>query len=168
VPSARRAARELLACYGIPLADAPDAAVGPSCPALAGARPAVACLVEVVDDPAFGTVIGFGLGGVASDLFGDIAWRPAPLTDADARQLLSTPRAAPLLTGYQGSAPVDLGALADLLVRVGRLAEDHPRIRGLVLDPVIATTDGCSVADATVRVGRRGTRPDSAPRRLGN
>jgi acyl-CoA synthetase (NDP forming)/GNAT superfamily N-acetyltransferase len=168
VPSERQAARELLACYGIPMVDGVLPATGPLDPAVVGARSGVACLVEVVDDPAFGTVIGFGLGGVASDLFGDLAWRPAPLTDTDALALLLTPRAAPLLTGYRGSTPVDLGALADLLVRVGRLAEEHPRLRRLVLDPVIATADGCSVGDATVQVGRRGTRPDSDPRRLGS
>lgn len=165
--SARQAARELLACYGIPMAGGLPAP-GLPYPGTEGSDPGVGCLVEVVDDPAFGTVIGFSLGGVASDLFGDIVWRPAPLTDTEARALLLAPRAAPLLTGYRGSTPVDLAALADLLVRVGRLAEEHPRIRRLVLDPVIATASGCSVGDATVRVGRKGTRPDSAPRRLGS
>ena len=46
--------------------------------------PGVACVVELVEDPAFGPVVGFGLGGVATELLGDRAWRAVPLTDRDA------------------------------------------------------------------------------------
>ena len=129
--------------------------------------PGVACVVEVVDDPAFGPVVGFGVGGVASELLGDRAWRSAPLTDADAAAMISAPRAAPVLHGYRGSQAVDVTALADLLVRVGRLADDHPRLRRLELNPVLVRPDGYSVLHATVRVGRRAVRPDSGPRRWG-
>lgn len=116
--------------------------------------PGVACLIEAADDPAFGKVIGFGLGGAASDLFGDRSWRAAPLTDVDAASLLLAPRAAPLLSGYRGSPPVDLEALADLLVRIGRIADDHPRLRRLALDPVLARPRGLSVLRASISVGR--------------
>jgi acyl-CoA synthetase (NDP forming)/RimJ/RimL family protein N-acetyltransferase len=128
--------------------------------------PGVDCVVEVVDDPSFGPVVGFGLGGVAGDLIGDRAWRPAPLTDRDATALLREPRAAPLLSGYRGSAPVDLGALADLLIRVGRLADDHPQVRHLELNPVLARPDGLDVLQATVHIGQQAARPDTGPRRL--
>jgi acyl-CoA synthetase (NDP forming)/RimJ/RimL family protein N-acetyltransferase len=126
----------------------------------------VACTVEVVEDPAFGPVVGFGLGGVASELLGDIAWRAAPLTDRAAEALVDEPRAAPLLHGYRGSAPVDRDALIDLLLRVGRLADDHPRIRSLSLNPVLARPDGYSVLHASVEISAAATRRDSGPRRL--
>jgi acyl-CoA synthetase (NDP forming) len=128
--------------------------------------PGVACTIEMVEDPAFGPVVGFGLGGVASELLGDIAWRAAPLTDRAAEALVDEPRAAPLLHGYRGSAPVDRDALIDLLLRVGRLADDHPRIRALSLNPVLARPDGISVLHAAIEVGTDGTRRDSGPRRL--
>jgi acyl-CoA synthetase (NDP forming)/RimJ/RimL family protein N-acetyltransferase len=129
--------------------------------------PGVACVVEVVDDPAFGPVVGFGLGGPASELIGDRAWRPAPLTDRDAAALVRAPRAAPLLTGYRGSAPVDLDALADLLLRVGRLAEDRLDLDALTLNPVLARPDGYDILHATVHL-RPDPRnpPDAGPRRL--
>ncbi len=129
-------------------------------------RPGVACTVEMVEDPAFGPVIGFGLGGVASELLGDRAWRAAPLTDRAAAALVDEPRAAPLLHGYRGSTPVDRDALIDLLVRVGRLVDEHPRIRSLSLNPVLARPDGLSVLHAAVELGPAVTRPDTGPRRL--
>jgi acyl-CoA synthetase (NDP forming)/GNAT superfamily N-acetyltransferase len=128
--------------------------------------PGVACVVELVEDPAFGPVVGFGLGGVATDLLGDRAWRPAPLTDRDAAAMLDEPRAAPLLRGYRGAGPVDHEALAGLLIRVGRLADERPDVRELRLNPVVARADGLSVLHAEVVLGPPTARPDTAPRHL--
>jgi acyl-CoA synthetase (NDP forming)/GNAT superfamily N-acetyltransferase len=150
----RAAYAELLAAFG------PDVLVQTMVP------PGVACTVEVVEDPAFGPVVGFGLGGVASELLGDLAWRAAPLTDRAAAALVDEPRAAPLLHGYRGSQPVDRDALIDLLLRVGRLADDHPRLRSLSLNPVLARPDGCSVLHVSAEIGASGARLDSGPRRL--
>jgi acyl-CoA synthetase (NDP forming)/RimJ/RimL family protein N-acetyltransferase len=129
-------------------------------------QPGVACVVEMVEDPVFGAVVGFGLGGVATDLLGDRAWRAAPLTDRDAEALVDEPRAAPLLHGYRGSDHVDRAALADLLVRVGRLVDEQPQVRALRLNPVLARPDGLSVLHAELRYGVPTPRPDEAPRRL--
>ena len=150
----RAAYAELAGAFG------PDVLVQTMVPA------GVACRIEVVEDPAFGPVVGFGLGGVASELLGDLAWRAAPLTDRAAEALVVEPRAAPLLHGYRGSAPVDRAALIDLLLRVGRLADDHPRLRGLSLNPVLARPDGFSVLHAATEIGDPASRPDTGPRRL--
>jgi acyl-CoA synthetase (NDP forming)/GNAT superfamily N-acetyltransferase len=128
--------------------------------------PGVACVVEAVEDPTFGPVVGFGLGGVATELLGDRAWRAAPLTDTDAAALVDEPRAAPLLQGYRGTGAVDRPALADLLLRVGRLLDEHPQVRALSLNPVLARPDGLSVLHATVQVQATAARPDTGPRRL--
>ncbi|MEU4771960.1 GNAT family N-acetyltransferase [Micromonospora sp. NPDC023644] len=149
-----RAYAEMSAVFGA------DVLVQPMVP------PGVACVVELVEDPAFGPVVGFGLGGVATELLGDRAWRAVPLTDLDAAELVDEPRAAPLLRGHRGAAPVDRAALADLLLRVGRLADEQPRVRALTLNPVLARSDGISVLHATVRVGSAVARPDTGPRRL--
>ncbi|MFV2100245.1 GNAT family N-acetyltransferase [Micromonospora sp. LOL_024] len=150
----RRACSELAASFGA------DVLVQPMVP------PGVACVVELVEDPAFGPVVGFGLGGVATELLGDRAWRAVPLTDIDALELVDEPRAAPLLRGHRGAVPVDRAALADLLLRVGRLADEQPRVRSLTLNPVLARPDGLSVLHAAVRVGSAVPRPDTGPRRL--
>ena len=128
--------------------------------------PGVACVVEMVEDPTFGSVLGFGLGGVASELLGDRAWRAAPLTDLDAAALIDEPRAAPLLRGYRGAEAVDRAALIDLLLRVGRLVDEHPQVRSLSLNPVLVRPSGLSVLHAKVRVDVEAVRPDTGPRRL--
>jgi acyl-CoA synthetase (NDP forming) len=130
------------------------------------ATPGVPCVVKVVDDPAFGPVVGFGLGGLATDLLGDLAWCPAPLTDRDAARLLRGPLAAPLLHGYRGTPPVDVAALSDLLLRIGQLADDQLRLAFLELNPVLAHERGVSVLHAEVQVGPPAQRPDTGPRRL--
>ncbi|QSB13374.1 GNAT family N-acetyltransferase [Natronosporangium hydrolyticum] len=150
----RRAYRQLAGRFGAEVAVQPMVA------------PGVACVVEVAQDPAFGPVVGFGLGGVATELLGDRAWRLAPLTDRDAAALVAAPRAAPLLGGWRGAAEVDRAALAELLVRVGRLADEQPHLRSMVLNPVLARPDGWSVLHAEVTVGEPTARPDSGPRRL--
>ena len=144
------------------LADAfgPQVLVQPMVPA------GVACVIEMLEDPEFGPVVGFGLGGVATELLGDRAWRAAPLSDRGAEALVDEPRAAPLLHGYRGAAPVDRGALVDLLLRVGRLADEQPRVRSLSLNPVLARPDGLSVLHATLTFGDPGTRPDTGPRHI--
>ena len=142
------------------------AAFGPQVLVQSMVAPGVACTIEVVEDPAFGPVVGFGLGGVASELLGDLAWRAAPLTDRAAEALVGEPKAAPLLHGYRGSEPVDRAALIDLLLRVGRLADEHPHIRALSLNPVLARPDGYAILHAAVETGPPGARPDTGPRRL--
>jgi acyl-CoA synthetase (NDP forming) len=128
--------------------------------------PGVSVVVEAVDHPSFGPLVGYGPGGVVGDLLEDRAWRAAPLTDRDAERLIREPRSAPLLFGYRGSAPVDVAALADLLIRVGVLVDEHPEVARLVLHPVLVRPDGLSILDATVHYGQPGERKDSGPRRL--
>jgi acyl-CoA synthetase (NDP forming)/RimJ/RimL family protein N-acetyltransferase len=150
----RRAYREVARPFGA------DVLVQPMVP------PGVACRVEVVEDRTFGPVVGFGLAGPAAELMGDRAWRAAPLTDLDAAALVDEPRAAPLLRGYRGAEPVDRAALADLLLRVGRLVDEHPEVRALTLNPVLARPAGWSALHASVLVGEPAARPDTGPRRL--
>lgn len=89
------------------------------------------------------------------------------MSDQDAASLVRAPRAAPLLTGYRGAEPVDLQALEDLVLRVGRIAEDLPEVRSLVLDPVLASAAGVFVTGARVVLGLPPNRDDAGPRRLG-
>jgi acyl-CoA synthetase (NDP forming)/RimJ/RimL family protein N-acetyltransferase len=77
--------------------------------------------LSVFDDRSFGALVAFGVAGVATELLGDTAYAAVPLTVEDAAQLIVTPRAAPLLTGYRGSAPCDTAA------RDRRVPADRPR-----------------------------------------
>jgi acyl-CoA synthetase (NDP forming) len=114
--------------------------------------PGVACVVEAMEDRAFGPVIGFGLAGPATDLLDDRAWRAAPLTDLDAAALLREPRASPLLRGYRGAEPLSVSALEEVVTRLSALVEDHPEIAEADLNPVLVGRDDATVVDARIRV----------------
>jgi acyl-CoA synthetase (NDP forming) len=130
------------------------------------ARKGLGCSIGLQDDPSFGTLVSFGLSGVVSDLLGDRAYRAVPLTDTDAAALVRAPKAAPLLTGYRGSEPADLGALADLVLRVAALAEDVPQVRWLALEPILAAPAGAQAVGARVKVGAPPSQQDIGPRQL--
>jgi acyl-CoA synthetase (NDP forming) len=154
---------ELSAAY-----DAMTARLGPGAELAvqAMAPPGVATVVRAADDPSFGAVVSFGLGGVATELLGDHGFRVLPLTDLDAAELVRSVRAAPLLFGYRGSAPVDVGALETLLLRVARLADELPEVAELELNPVIAGESGLTVLGAAGRIAPPVVRLDTGPRRL--
>jgi acyl-CoA synthetase (NDP forming)/GNAT superfamily N-acetyltransferase len=109
-------------------------------------------IVGVAQEPVFGPLIIFGLGGVATDVLDDHMARLAPLTDTDADELIHSIRSAPLLLGHRGSPPADLAALRETLLRVSRLADDLPEIAEFDLNPVIARPDGVFPIDARIRL----------------
>jgi acyl-CoA synthetase (NDP forming) len=127
----------------------------------------VATRLATVEDPLFGPVVSFGLGGVATDLLGDRSYGVPPLTDTDLAALVRGVRAAPLLLGHGGSTPVDVGALEDLLARLARLADDVPEVSALELNPVIAAPGGAAVLAATGRLARPAARAERGARALG-
>jgi acyl-CoA synthetase (NDP forming) len=125
----------------------------------------VPVVVGSEEHPRYGPLVSFGLAGPATELLGDRAHHILPLTDVDAARLISSVRAAPLLSGYRGSAAVDVGALAELLLRVARLADDLPEVVRLTLNPVIASAAAVPVLSAEVVVGPPPPRADVGPRR---
>ncbi len=106
----------------------------------------------VVQDEVFGPLVLFGLGGTATDILADHVARLAPLTNVDVRDLITTPRCAPLLFGRHGSGPVDLDGLENLLLRLSAMAGDLPQLAEVDLNPVVARADGVLVVDVRVRV----------------
>ncbi|MEV0619228.1 GNAT family N-acetyltransferase [Nonomuraea sp. NPDC050404] len=130
-------------------------------------QPAVPTVVGVLEDPAFGPVVTFGLGEVTARLLLDQGFRLAPLTGEDAAALVRSVRAAPLLFGEYGYPPVAVDALEDLLVRVGRLAHDLPELARLDLDQVLVGESDVMIlgARAILRTPA-GPRLDVGPRRL--
>jgi acetyl coenzyme A synthetase (ADP forming)-like protein len=111
-------------------------------------------LAGVVQDPVFGPLVVFGAGGVLAELIGAAAVRLAPLTDLDARDLVTGGKAGQLVQGYRGGPAADADALADLLHRLSRLAVDLPEVAELDLNPVLGLPRGCVAVDARIRVVR--------------
>ena len=105
-----------------------------------------------IQDPSFGPLVVFGLGGITVEVLGDHITRLAPLTDADAREMVTGLRGSALLTGYRGQQAVDVDGLVQALHRVSRLVEELPEVAELDCNPVIATPDGPLVVDARMRI----------------
>ena len=117
-------------------------------------------LAGVVQDPLFGALVAFGPGGTFAELIGQAQFRIAPLTDVDAEELVRTGKTGKLVAGFRGKPPADADALADLLLRLSRLADDLPEVTELDLNPIVAGPDGCVAVDWRIRV-----QPPAATRR---
>ena len=95
-------------------------------------------LIGLSHDPVFGPLVAFGLGGIHVDLFRDVAFRMAPLTDRDADDMIRSIRGFPLLDGYRNQPPVDLRAIRDVLLKISYLGSQIPELAELEFNPVIA------------------------------
>ncbi len=127
-------------------------------PAMTGAivqpmiAPGVELIVGITQDPSFGPLVLFGLGGVTAELLGDRALRLVPVTDEDAHELVRSLRGSQLLFGYRGSPATDVAALEDLILRVGILADEIPELAEMDLNPVVASPSGAVPIDVKIRV----------------
>lgn len=107
-------------------------------------------IIGVTQDPVFGPVIMFGLGGVYVEALRDVAFRIQPLSDVDAREMIRSIRGSRLLEGMRGEAPADLELLAEVLQRVSQLVGDRPEIGELDVNPFVVFADGGVAADAHI------------------
>jgi acetyl coenzyme A synthetase (ADP forming)-like protein len=126
----------------------------------------VELLAGVATDPAFGPLVIFGAGGTAAELLKDRVVRPAPLTVADAAQMVGGLRISPLLDGYRGAALIDHAPLEALLTRLGQLVDGVPEVVEIDLNPVIATRDALHIVDLRIRVVPNISHPELSVRRL--
>ncbi len=117
-------------------------------------------------DRRFGPLLAFGLGGIHVEVLKDVAFRLAPLTDAEASRMVRSIRSWPILEGIRGQAPADVAAVEDALLRLAQLVWDRPEIQELDLNPVIVGDQGKGAVcvDARIRLWPGG-QPEAAPGR---
>jgi len=114
------------------------------------APPGTEVIAGLTQDAQFGPVVMFGLGGIFVEVYRDVSFRLIPLTEPDAAAMIREIKASPVLQGVRGRHPADLQALADLLLKVSRIAEENPEIAEMDLNPIIVYEKGLSVVDARV------------------
>jgi acyl-CoA synthetase (NDP forming) len=121
----------------------------------------IEALVGVTSDPTFGPLIVCGLGGTLVELLRDVSFHLPPVSDLDARDMISKLRSVRLLDGYRGSPPGDREALARLIQRVSALVEAVPEIHELDLNPVkvLPPGQGAVVVDGRMRVAQAPVEP---------
>jgi len=111
-------------------------------------------LLGLTVDPQFGPVVAFGLGGIYTEIWKDIALRVAPVNLYEATKMIHSIKAIKLLQGARGSEPCDLDALAETLTRFSELPFIYPEIAEADLNPVFVLPKGMLVGD--VRVIKKG------------
>lgn len=118
-------------------------------PMLTGGQEAI---VGMSHDPVFGPLVMVGMGGVYVELNKDVAFALHPLTDKDPDVMLAQLKSLPLLTGWRGSAPKDLDALREILLRFSAMIEDFPEISEMEINPLMVFDkgNGCAVVDARI------------------
>ncbi|MBX3499083.1 MAG: bifunctional acetate--CoA ligase family protein/GNAT family N-acetyltransferase [Alphaproteobacteria bacterium] len=119
---------------------------------------AIELIAGIAVDPTFGPVVLFGGGGTAVEVLRDRSLELPPLNDVLARRLIARTRVAKLLAGYRDRPGCDIGALADVLVRLAELAADHAEIVELDINPLLADAQGALALDARIRIERAALR----------
>jgi 3-hydroxypropionyl-CoA synthetase (ADP-forming) len=108
-------------------------------------------IVGLQNDPQFGPVIMFGMGGINTEIFKDISFRVLPITKEDAREMIEDLRGKQLLKGFRGVEAVDIDMLCTALVNIGDLGTDMAAYyESIDFNPVIAYPHDYYVVDAKI------------------
>jgi acetyl-CoA synthetase (ADP-forming) len=107
-------------------------------------------IIGSIKDPQFGPTLMFGLGGIFVELLKDVTFRIAPITEQEAAEMVVGVRAYPLLNGYRNTPPADVKAIVNTLLAVSRLITEHPEIKEMDLNPVMAYEKGSKTVDARI------------------
>lgn len=107
-------------------------------------------IVGATKDPQFGPALMFGLGGIFVEVLRDVTFRIAPITESDAREMITEVKAYPILKGYRGQPAADVDAIVKILMNTSRLVMDHQEIKELDLNPIMVYEKGAKTVDARI------------------
>lgn len=116
-------------------------------------------IVGMSEDATFGPTLLFGAGGTAVEVMKDTAHALPPLDMQLARDMMRQTRIHRLLEGYRSRPAADLDAIAEVLVRISTLVANHPHVRELDINPLLADDRGVIALDARMRISRSGEAP---------
>ncbi len=108
----------------------------------------VEVIVGMINDPHFGPVAMFGLGGIFVEVLEDVSFRIIPLEEKDAEEMIKEIKGYKILKGIRGEPPRDVPAIKEVLLKVSRLAMENPEIKEIDLNPIFVFEQGLQVIDA--------------------
>jgi 4-hydroxybutyryl-CoA synthetase (ADP-forming) len=108
-------------------------------------------------DPLFGPLVMFGLGGIYVEILKDVIFRLAPIEEHEALKMVESIRAIRLLKGVRGEKPSDLKAVVDSLMRLSQLVVDFPEIEEFDMNPLLVLEEGRGARAVDVRIGLKTT-----------
>lgn len=103
-------------------------------------------------DPTFGRCVMLGIGGIFAEILADVVFRLVPLTRTDADEMLDELVHRDVLGPFRGEPAIDRERLVDVLVGLGRIAEDDPHVRSIDVNPLIVANGVPIAVDALVEV----------------
>ncbi len=109
-------------------------------------------IIGCIRDKQFGPSIMLGMGGIYAEVYGDAAFRVAPIDRIDAFNLIHELKGSKILEGARGREPADLDALADLLIRTSEMVIEHEEVNQLDLNPVIVYPKSVCAVDFRIIV----------------
>lgn len=128
-------------------------------PMVSGSRELIAGLLV---DQQFGPTVMLGIGGIMAEVIKDVAFRPAPITEAIARDMVTSLRMQGLLQEFRGEAAVNVDQVVACLVGLSKVATERQDIVSVDINPLIVKSNGDIVAvDALVEMGERVTNESS-------
>lgn len=107
-------------------------------------------------DPIFGPLVMFGLGGIYVEILRDVVFRLAPIDEHEASQMVHSIKTLKLLKGVRGEKPSDLGAIVDSLQRLSQLVTEFPEIEEFDINPLLVLQEGKGVRTVDVRISLKG------------
>jgi acyl-CoA synthetase (NDP forming) len=115
-------------------------------------------ILGMTRDPQFGPMLMFGLGGIFVEVMKDVTFHLAPITSAEAMNMLMGTRSYKLLEGVRGEQGVNLSAIGEALQRISQLVTDFPQIEELDINPFIVGKPGedSVAADARIQLATGG------------
>ncbi len=109
-------------------------------------------ILGMTRDPLFGPLIMFGLGGTFVEIFKDVIFRLAPISEVWAHRMIQELKGFHILTGYRGQPPADLDAIAECLERLSQLVLDFPDLQELDINPLMVFEEGKGAAILDARL----------------
>jgi acetate---CoA ligase (ADP-forming) subunit beta len=107
-------------------------------------------IVGGIRDEQFGPTVMFGLGGIFVELFKDVVFRIAPVTETEALEMIEEIKGYSILNGYRGTERLDIQQLARTIVTVSELISDIDEIKEVELNPLLVYTEGVTAVDARI------------------
>lgn len=113
----------------------------------------VEILLGIKEEPGLGKLVVVGMGGIYVEILQDIAARFVPINKTEAKSMLAELKSFPMLQGARGQKGVNIDLLADYVVTLSRLSEEHPEIQELDINPLVPTDNNAFLClDARLRV----------------
>jgi acetyltransferase len=109
-------------------------------------------IVGAKAEEGLGHVVMFGMGGIYVEILEDVVFKLSPVTTVEAREMLTSIKAASLLDGVRGQKGVDKDGIVEVVLRVSQLVAEQLSIQEIDLNPIIAYEDRVYIVDARICV----------------